>query len=125
MYPFLLQHELEIALLLAILILVSGCAARVAVHPGALNSADSAAYDALLVARTAIDQAKAAYAAGQIAGNKQALDALIAAYDAARASWLAYRGALMTNVSATTYLNTLNSNLTALSDAIRGIEEVQ
>src|SRR5881394_1518300 len=46
-------------LLLAPLVFpTAACAAHYAVHPGALNVADSAAYDTLLVAEAAIDQAR-------------------------------------------------------------------
>jgi hypothetical protein len=125
MYQFVLQHEVGIVLVLAVLFLASGCAARLAVHPGAINQVDSAAYDALLIAEAAIDQAKAEYAAGQLAGNKQALDALIASYDVTRLAWLTYRGALSTNVPSQAYLDTLNKNLTDLTNAIRALEEAK
>src|SRR5437016_13006258 len=46
-------------LLLAPLVFpAAACAARYQVHPGALNVAESAAYDTLLVAESAIDQAR-------------------------------------------------------------------
>jgi hypothetical protein len=125
MYQFALQHEVGIVLVAAILVLASGCAARLAVHPGAINAVDSAAYDALLIAEAAIDQAKAEYAAGDLAGNKKALDALIASYDVTRLSWLTYRGALTTNVPAQTYLDTVNKNLTDLANAIRNLKEAK
>src|SRR3989454_12801177 len=44
----------------------SACAARYTIHPGALNKTDSAAYDILLVAETAIDQARLAYKSRQL-----------------------------------------------------------
>src|SRR5213593_4128944 len=70
---------LLVALLLAA---TSACAARYTVHPGALNKTDSAAYDILLVAETAIDQARLAYKSGQLpAGAKPALDVLVRSYN--------------------------------------------
>ena len=46
-------------LLLAPLVFpTAACAARYQVHPGALNVSDSAAYDTLLIAEAAIDQAR-------------------------------------------------------------------
>src|ERR1700686_3535211 len=48
-------------LLAALLVLpAQACVAHYTVHPAALNQTDSAAYDALLIAETVIDQAKAA-----------------------------------------------------------------
>src|SRR5437867_1635151 len=62
--------------------------------------------------------------AGQLpASAKPALAALIRAYNAARASWLAYRGAFATNVPSQQYLDQWTKNLTDLSAAIRGFEE--
>jgi hypothetical protein len=125
MYPFILQHEFGIAVVLVVLVLASGCAARLTVHPGAFNRVDSAAYDSLLIAEAAIDQAKIAYAAGQLPGGRQGLDALIASYGVAREAWLTYRGALGTNVSPQAYLDKLNSNLADLVNAIRVFEEAK
>ena len=79
----------------------SGCAAHYTVHPGAINAADSAAYDALLIAQATIDQARSDFQAGQLPeGAKPALDALIRSYNIARDSWLTYRGAVPGNVLA-------------------------
>ena len=125
MFQFVLHHQSGAVLLLAVLLTASACARRYVAHPGAVNTADSAAYDALLIAETAIDQAKTDYAAGQLAGNKETLDALIASYEVARTSWLTYRGAIATNVPAQAYLTQLNTNLTALSNAIRMFEEAK
>jgi len=59
----------------------SACAARYTIHPGALNKTDSAAYDILLVAETAIDQARLDYKSGHLpAGAKPAFDALVQSY---------------------------------------------
>lgn len=125
MFGSILQQHFGAVLALTVLVLAAGCATRLTVHPGALNAFDSAAYDSLLVAEAAIDQARTAYAAGQIAGNKQALDALVASYNVARESWLTYRGALTTNDPPQTYLDKLNANLTDLANAIRVFEEGQ
>src|SRR6266581_3624271 len=105
----------------------SACAARYIVHPGALNKTDSAAYDILLVAETAIDQARLEYKSGHLpAGAKPAFDALIQSYNiiygcalsrlrfAARESWLTYRGAVAANLSSDQYFQQLNGNLSDL-----------
>ena len=50
-------------LMLPLLLSTTACAAHYTVHPGALNRTDSAAYDTLLIAQAAIDQARAEYQA--------------------------------------------------------------
>jgi hypothetical protein len=120
MFDFVTQHAFGAALLLAaLLILASGCAARYTVHPGALNKTDSAAYDALLIAETAIDQAKLA----NRGEPKELLNRLIQTYNVARESWLTYRGVLTTSVPPQAYLDRLNQSLTDLMAAIRALEE--
>ena len=112
---------LLVALLLAA---TSACAARYTVHPGALNKTDSAAYDMLLVAETAIDQARLAFKSGQLPGGaKPALDALVRSYNLARDSWLTYRDAIAGNRPPAMYLGELNRNLIDLATAIRSFEE--
>src|SRR5437773_11377545 len=102
----------------------SACAARYTIHPGALNKTDSAAYDILLVAETAIDQARLDYKSGQLpAGAKPALDALVRSYNLARDSWLTYRDAIAGNRPPAMYLGELNRNLIDLATAIRSFEE--
>jgi hypothetical protein len=82
-------------LIFPLLLSASACTAHYTIHPGALNQADSAAYDALLIAETTIDQARLAFQAGLLPdGAKKALDALIRSYNLARESWLIYRGAI-------------------------------
>ncbi len=122
MFEFVTQHTLGTALLLAVLVtLASACAVRYTVHPGALNKTDSAAYDALLIAETAIDQAKVA----NQGEPKDVLNRLIQAYNVARESWLTYRGVLTTSDPPQAYLDRLNQNLTDLMAAIRALEEAQ
>ena len=116
----------------------SACAARYTIHPGALNKTDSAAYDILLVAETAIDQARLDYKSGQLpAGAKPAFEALVQSYNiiygcalprlrfAARDSWLAYRSAIATNAPAAVYFSQLNQNLTDLAVRIRELEQTK
>ena len=104
----------------------SACAARYTVHPGALNKTDSAAYDILLVAETAIDQARLDYKSGHLpAGAKPAFEALVQSYNIARDSWLAYRSAIATNGPAAVYFSQLNQNLTDLAVRIRELEQTK
>jgi len=119
---------LGLVLILPLLYSVSACGAHTKIHPGALNSTDSAAYDALLIAETTIDQARLDVDAGQLPGPakdaaKEALDALVRSYNVARGSWLTYRGALEANVPSEIYFDRLNKNLTDLVIAIRKFEE--
>ena len=90
---------------------------------GALNAVDSAAYDTLLIAETAIDQSRMAYQSGQLpSDSKDALDTLIRSYNAARDSWLTYRGAIATNTPSGQYMEQLNKNLSDLTSAIRALK---
>ena len=114
-------------LLIPFLFTNTACAsAHYTVRPGALNQTDSAAYDTLLIAEIAIDEARLQYQTGQLPkGAKDALDTLIRSYDVAREAWLTYRGAIATNVVTTTYFDQLNKNILALSNAIRTLEEAK
>jgi hypothetical protein len=120
MYEFVTQHEISIAALLAMFILLAACAGRYTVHPGALDKTDSAAYDTLLIAENTIDQARLEYQAGRLP-QRDALDALITSYNVARESWLTYRGAIATKVPEQEYFDKLSKNLADLSNAIRAI----
>ncbi len=92
------------------------------VHPGSLNKADSAAYDTLLVAESAIDQARIEFKAGKLPfPAKNALDNLIKSYNVARESWLTYRGVIGTTQPQQVYLDQLNKNMYALSLAITAL----
>ena len=112
------------ALLMAVLLSASGCAAHYAVHPGAVNTADSAAYDTLLIAQATIDQARAALQAGELPDSaKDPLNALIDSYNLARTSWLTYRGAVAANVPSDVYLTQLTQNLTSVTNAIQAFKQ--
>jgi len=115
-----------LVLILPLLLSTSACAAHYTIHPGALNQTDSAAYDALLIAETVIDQARTDYKSGQLPGStKEALDTLIKSYNVARESWLTYRGAVATNVPAGVYFTQLTKSLSDLTTAIRNLEEAK
>ena len=109
-----------------LLLVTPACAMHYTVHPGALNQADSEAYDTLLIAESTIDQARLDFKSGQLpAGAKPALDALVSSYNIARNSWLTYRGAISTNAPAGIYLGQLNQNLTDLTTTIRNFKEAK
>ena len=111
-------------LLLAPLVFpMAACAAHYTIHPGALNVADSAAYDTLLVAEAAIDQARVEnQTRSRPSAEKDALNTLIRSYNVARDSWLTYRGAIATNVPSDAYFEQLTKNLTDLTNAIRAFK---
>ena len=116
--------NLFLLLLLPIVLSTTACAAHYAIHPGALNTTDSAAYDTLLIAKAAIDQAKADNQTQPLpAEDKGALNQLVQIYNVARDSWLTYRGALGTNTPSDPYFQQLNRNLIDLANAIRILEE--
>jgi len=113
-------------LVLLLLLPASACATAYRIHPGALNQTDSVAYDSLLAASSAIDQARADYKTHQLPEDtKGPLNALIHSYNVARDSWLTYRGAISTNVPSATYFDQLNNNLTDLTTAIRNFTEAK
>jgi hypothetical protein len=96
------------------------------VHPDALNTADSTAYDTLLIAQAAIDQARVANQTTPLPPDlKTALNTVVQSYNVARESWLTYRGAVATNAPADAYLTQLNNNLLDLSKAIQALKEGQ
>ncbi len=113
-------------LLVPFVLSMTACAAHNRIHPGALNVTDSVAYDTLLVAEAAIDQARLDYQNQQLPPRaKDALNTLIHSYTVARESWLIYRGALANSVPPDEYLRQLAQNLSDLTNAIRNLKEVK
>ncbi len=113
-----------LVILLPLVCSMTACAARYAIHPGALNVPDSAAYDTLLIAEAAIDQARAENQTRPLPSEeKDALNTLIRSYNVTRDSWLTYRGAVATNVPPDPYFQQLTKNLTDLANAIRLLNE--
>jgi hypothetical protein len=111
---------ITVLLLAPLLLATPACAAHYVVHPGALNAADSAAYDLLTIAQGIIDQARTQQLSAE---GKSALDRLIQSYNVARAAWLTYRGAVSTNVASDQYAQQLTKNLIDLTNAIRAVGE--
>src|SRR3989442_170642 len=124
MIELILRHEYWIAA--ALLLLAAACTAHYKLHPGALNTTDSAAYDTLLIAEAAIDQARAENQTRPFSGEaKESLNRLIQSYNIAREAWLTYRGAVATNVSSDQYFQQLNSNLSDLANAIEALNNTR
>ncbi len=122
MIELILKHEFWIAV--ALLLLAAACTAHYKLHPGALNTTDSAAYDTLLIAEAAIDQARTENQTRPFSTEaKETLNRLIQSYNIAREAWLTYRGAVAANVSLDQYFQQLNSNLSDLANAIEALKE--
>jgi hypothetical protein len=69
----LIQHQLWSLLLVLAVLSTAACAAHYKPHPGALNIIDSAAYDTLLVAEVAIDQARTENQTRPLSGGSTAI----------------------------------------------------
>ena len=117
---------LAFILIVPFLLVTPACAMHSQVHPGALNTIDSAAYDTLLIAEAIINQGRLDFQSGRLpTTTKPALDTLVESYNVARASWLTYRDAISTNVSPDVYFTQLTRNLTDLEAAIRDLERAK
>ena len=124
MFDFLMQHQLWCLLLVLAVLSTAACAAHYKPHPGALNVTDSAAYDTLLVAEAAIDQARTENQTSPLSAQaKNALNTLIDSYNVARTAWLTYRGAVATNTPSDQYFQQLTKNLTELTNALEALKE--
>ena len=110
---------LVVLLLIPLVFSMTACAAHYTVHPGSLNTTDSAAYDTLLIAKAAIDQARVENQTTPLPADvKGTLNTVIQAYNVARDAWLTYRGAVSTNTPSDQYLQHLTKNLTDLAGAL-------
>jgi len=113
-------------LLIPLLFSMTACAAHYTVHPGSLNTTDSVAYDTLLIAKAAIDQARVENQTTPLPADvKDTLNAVIQTYNVARDAWLTYRGAISANTPPDQYLQQLTKDLTDLTgelEALKGRE---
>lgn len=110
-----MQKRHKLIPVLAVLLMFSGCAAR-PIHPGAANSYDSNAYDALTVAHSVIETTKTDLSVNafppSISGNvKTALNDLIRAYDVAQTAYAAYHAAAFAGTATVAQSNTLTAAL--------------
>jgi hypothetical protein len=128
MFEILTHHPWWTAVVIVpALLAASACAAvHYRTHPGALNKADSAAYDTLLVAEAAIEGARVDLENGNLPDKaKDTLNRLIESYNLARQSWLAYRAAVTTNLPAQIYFDRLTQRIAGLTETIRAFEEAK
>lgn len=97
------------ALVLSLLLLVTGCAKKVAVHPGAISNLDSYSYDILIVEQEVLTTARAQFTAGTLPPSaKPFLKNAITQYNVAESAWHAYH-------------SEHSANATALQDAINAL----
>ena len=79
-------------LLIALLIVLTGCAKHIPIHPGSISNLDSYAYDSLLIEQDIINGAKAQFASGAVnsADFKHVLNIAITQYNVAEEQWQLY-----------------------------------
>lgn len=105
-------------LALILCLALTSCHGYVA-HPGAINTFDSQAYDALLVAKSTIDTARGEFASGVLPPNmKPAFNVLVKAYDTAYPAYKLWRDAAQAGKPAAAYLTDLNRDMTEVSKAL-------
>lgn len=108
---------LALILLLPLTLALPSCAA-IQIHPGAVNTFDSATFDVLVAAKATIDTSRAQYTAGALSPTLvPIIDAIAKAYDVAYPAWTAWRTSLVGSADATTKLANLNAALQALAAA--------
>jgi hypothetical protein len=101
------------AIVCGLFLLLAGCVKNATVsHPGAINAFDSNAYDSLVTAQGAIDAAKP-LAVTQ--AQKDVINKVIAAYNAAKSAYLLYHSQVAAGGNVDTA--TLQAQLTALVTA--------
>jgi len=123
MFEFLIQHQPWCLLLVLAVLSTAACVAHYTPHPGALNVTDSVAYDTLLAAEAAIEEARTENQTQPLPARvKDALNAVIDSYNLARTAWLMYRGAIATNAPSHQYFQQLAANLTDLTNALEALK---
>jgi len=74
--------------IVALLALISGCHKNI--HPGAISTVDSNAYDTLLIAQAALDEGRTTIAANPSPTYTAAFNKAVAIYNQAEADWQLY-----------------------------------
>lgn len=101
---------------------LSGCK-HYTVHPGAASVADSKAYDSLLVAHAAIEQAKIEYRGGAVKIDDKYINDAVAAYNIARASYLTFHDAALAGGNTAQLELNLAHDLANLTSVIAALEK--
>jgi hypothetical protein len=106
-----------LALVLLLPLLLAGCGkVHYTPHPGSVSTFDSAAYDALLDYKAALDQVKDDYAKGKLPPeSKGYINQAVAAYNTADSAWQAY------HVGATGNAQQLQDAINAFAQSIADI----
>lgn len=77
--------KLKLALALGVILLTAGC--RKNIHPGAVSTVDSNAYDSLLVAQAALDEGRKIIAEKPDPAYTAIFNKAVAVYNQAEADW--------------------------------------
>jgi hypothetical protein len=92
------NREVRVTVILAVMavLLTIGCQKKVTPHPNQLNAFDGQAYDSLVSAQAALDEAKGQYASGKLPPTSKAvINDAGAAYESARTGWVYWRDVSM------------------------------
>jgi hypothetical protein len=92
------NREVRLTVILTVLAVVFtiGCQKKVTPHPNQLNAFDGQAYDSLVSAQAALDEAKGQYASGKLPpASKAVINDAGAAYESARTGWVYWRDVSM------------------------------
>jgi hypothetical protein len=106
-----------------------GCAAR-PIHPGAVNVADSVAFDSLLTTKAVIDQTKAdltanLFPAAQVPAIKSALNGLITAYNTLDTALTAYHNAFTAGTATQAEADAVTNASAAIKGAVTTLTSVK
>jgi uncharacterized protein YcfL len=83
-----MRKSLKLSAVVLVLLMIVSCSSKRPIHPGALNQSDSVAYDTLLTAQAAIEQAKVEVA--NYPAAKPFLNKTIVSYNIAQAAYKGY-----------------------------------
>jgi hypothetical protein len=108
---------------------LAGCAAR-PIHPGAVNVADSVAYDSLVTTKAVIDQTKAdlaanAFPAKDVPTIKKALNDLIGAYNTLDTSLTIYHNSFSAGTATQAQADAVTNASAAIKGAVNTLTSVK
>ena len=92
------HREVRVAVILTVIAVVFtiGCQKKITPHPNQLNAFDGQAYDSLVSAQAALDEAKGQYASGKLPPSSKAIiNDAGAVYESARTGWVYWRDVSM------------------------------
>lgn len=98
--------------ILILALLLSSCARPTVIHPGAINSFDSTAYDTLITEQAAIEQAKTSIA--QFPAAKPTLNKVIDQYNVTYEAYKVYHASGGDQTTLQAQINSLVTNVASL-----------